>query len=213
MFDKRWPRPRYLILAGLAAAVLMPGIVRSPSGLAQNRSDPDQREQPPESPRDRDRDQDRDRSRRDENGRDRRTNQPERSRGRGFPPQNRRAPEGTEEGMPELQLAPRRDRDRFHDPRWRLGVYAYDTNTGVRITRVLPETPAWRAGLERGDQIITVDGYQIGIVNGRLYPLGEELQRRADREGDVTLLVQNVRNGRLVNVDVGLERRRFFRRP
>ena len=74
------------------------------------------------------------------------------------------------------------------------------------MTDVIRDTPAWDAGLETGDTIVTVDGYQIGFVNNQLYSLGDELQRRADRYGRVTLLVQNRRNGRLVNVDVQLDR-------
>ena len=90
--------------------------------------------------------------------------------------------------------------------RWRLGVYTEDTPTGVIVTSVIRDTPAWDAGLEEGDTIVTVNGYQVGYIDRRLYPLGEELQRRAGRNGRVTLLVQNRRNGRLVNVDVQLER-------
>jgi hypothetical protein len=117
--------------------------------------------------------------------------------------------EGTEEGMPSAQFAPPgQPGARFLPAQWKLGVYASNTDTGVRITRVIPRTPAFQAGLERGDKIVTVDGYQIGFVKGRLYPLGEELQRRAGRNGHVTLLVHNWRNGELLNVEVQLERRR-----
>ena len=107
---------------------------------------------------------------------------------------------------PSTYLVPPREPRR--GDRWRLGVYTEDTPTGVTVTNVIRDTPAWDAGLEEGDTIITVDGYQVGYVDRRLYPLGEELQRRADRNGGVTLLVQNRRNGRLVNVDVQLERAR-----
>jgi hypothetical protein len=117
--------------------------------------------------------------------------------------------EATEEGMPKALLVPPDGdrRERFWAGRWRLGVYTYDTDTGVVITRVLPGTPAWREGLEPRDVIVAVDGYQVGYVGRYLYPLGEELQRRADRNGRVTLLVQNRRDRRLLNLDVGLTRR------
>jgi hypothetical protein len=118
---------------------------------------------------------------------------------------------GTEDGRPEPQLVrPRDGRWPWRPPRapsWRLGVYANNTNTGVRVTRVVPRSPAWQAGLETGDRIVTVDGYQVGYVNGRLYSLGEELDRQAGPRGQVTLLVQNRRNARLINVEVDLERR------
>ena len=61
---------------------------------------------------------------------------------------------------------------------------------------------AQRAGLEAGDTIVTVEGYQVGYVSGRLYDMSEELARRVDRQGRVTLLVRNHRDGRLVNVPV-----------
>jgi hypothetical protein len=120
--------------------------------------------------------------------------------------------EGTPEGMPRAQIAPR-DGDfapRILPRRWQLGVHAYNTDNGVVITNVLPRSPAWQAGLERGDVIVTIDGFQIGYVDRRLYPLGEELQHRAGPRGRVLLLVQNVRNRRLVNIDVRLERDRDF---
>jgi membrane-associated protease RseP (regulator of RpoE activity) len=130
-----------------------------------------------------------------------------------LPPRRERGTnEGTEDGRPEIQLVPPRDDPwRPGPPRessWWLGVYAYNTSTGVRVTRVVPDSPAWDAGLESGDRIVTVDGYQVGYVNGRLYSLGEELDRSAGPRGGVTLLVQNRRNGRLVNVEADLERRR-----
>lgn len=119
--------------------------------------------------------------------------------------------EGTEEGLPELRSAPgeRRVAPYFLPPdrqRWRLGVFAHNTDTGVVITRVLPGSAARRAGLERGDRIVTVGGYQVGWVEDRLYPLGAELQRQAGRRGDVNLLVQNVRNDRLLNIHLQLDR-------
>ena len=89
--------------------------------------------------------------------------------------------------------------------RWRLGVTGEPLDVGFRIRDVLPRSPASRAGLETHDIIVAVGGYQIGLVNGRLYPLEDELQRRASPEGRVRLLVQDRRSSRLVNVDVVLE--------
>lgn len=89
-------------------------------------------------------------------------------------------------------------------PRWWLGVYVYDTPAGVVVTRVVPNSPAARAGLEPRDAIVTVEGYQVGYVGRRLYALGPELQQRANPNGEVLLLVQNWRNGELTNMDVRL---------
>jgi hypothetical protein len=119
--------------------------------------------------------------------------------------------EGTEEGMPQLRAAPRGERvaPQWLPPDrrgWRLGVFAHNTDTGVVITRVIPGTAAQRVGLERGDRIVAVRGFQVGWVEDRLYPLGAELERQAGRRGYVTLLVQNMRNQRLLNLDVPLDR-------
>ncbi len=115
---------------------------------------------------------------------------------------------GTEEGMPAVQPRVTPELDRFRPSRrWRLGVYAYNTSTGVVITGVVPRTPAQQAGLERGDVIVTVNGYQVGYVNDWVYYLGDELQRQAQDDGRVRLLVQNRRNARLINLDVRLSRR------
>jgi len=99
-----------------------------------------------------------------------------------------------------LLLPPGRERGQ-----WKLGVYAYNTDTGVVVTQVVPPSAAARLGLERGDRIVTVDGFQVGWVRDRLYPLGAELQRQAGRRGEVTLLLQNVRNGNLLVRDVRLD--------
>ena len=64
-----------------------------------------------------------------------------------------------------------------------------------------------------GDVIVTVSGYQVGYVGGRVYPLGEELQRRAGPRGEVRLLVHDVRSRDLLNLDVTLERPRIEPMP
>lgn len=116
-------------------------------------------------------------------------------------------------GMPERSAAPGQPRIAPGFPqfppfperaRWWLGVYAYDTSTGVAITRVIPNSPAARAGLEPRDRIVTVEGFQVGYLHRRLYALGPELQLRSDPNGQVRLLVQNWRNGELTNMDVRL---------
>lgn len=98
-------------------------------------------------------------------------------------------------------------------PRWTLGVRVHNLQTGTRIIHVMPSSAAWRVGLEREDVIVSVNGYQVGIVNRHLYDLETELNLRADRSGWVRLLVWNHRNGELVNVDVELDRRRPPPRP
>lgn len=122
--------------------------------------------------------------------------------------------EGTEEGLPKAKIESFDRRERFQpEPRWRLGVYAYNTETGVVITRVIPGSPAWRLGFEPGDRIVTVGGFQVGFVGNRVFCLGEELQLRADPQGRVQLLAQNVRDDGLLNLDIRLESRRHREPP
>ena len=90
----------------------------------------------------------------------------------------------------------------FPNRQFKLGIYGSNTATGVVINRIVPGASAQQAGLEVRDTIVTVGGYQVGMVDGRLYDLGDELSRRVDAAGLVTLLVRNHRNGQLVNVPV-----------
>jgi hypothetical protein len=158
----------------------------------------------PAIPQQRDRDRDR-------QGQDR-EQQIEEPQGRAAPATREPGDEAaTEEGMPAPQIAPpgRSGQPRVSPYilplRWRLGVYAVNTDRGVRITQVAPRSAAARAGLEPRDRIVTVGGYQVGYVNGRLYSLGEELQHRANRSGYVALLVQDHRTGNLTNMGIQLQ--------
>lgn len=91
--------------------------------------------------------------------------------------------------------------------KWRLGVYSKDLDTGVKIYDVVNGGAAYRAGLEINDTIIAVNGYQVGYVNGQLFDCGTEFDRSADQNGWVTLLVQNNRDSKLINVPVQLDSR------
>ena len=91
--------------------------------------------------------------------------------------------------------------------RWRLGVYSKDTETGVRIIQVVRGSAAEKAGLEANDKIVCVAGYQVGYVNGVPYDCAYEFERNADTDGWVTLLVQNNRDSKLLNLPVQLDSR------
>ena len=99
------------------------------------------------------------------------------------------------------------------DRPWYLGVEVRYRDCGAQITRVERRSPAREAGLEVRDTIVTVDGYQVGRINGVLYTLDRELELRADRLGRVTLLVLNHRNGDLVPLPVRLESTDQWRDP
>jgi len=85
---------------------------------------------------------------------------------------------------------------------FRLGIYSRNTDTGVLVTSVTPGSVAQQSGIEAQDIIISVNGYQVGLINGRTYDIAEELQRRVDAQGRVLLLVRNYRDGRLINIPV-----------
>jgi uncharacterized lipoprotein YbaY len=88
---------------------------------------------------------------------------------------------------------------------WRLGVTVDNTTTGVRVRRVERGSPAESAGIEVGDVIVNVGGYQVGYVGGRLFDVGEEFRRRVDSQGRVELLVRDVRRNELRVLNVGLK--------
>jgi hypothetical protein len=131
------------------------------------------------------------------------------------PDGNRERSEGLDEGIPDLEAQPqfRNAQPHFVPPPgdWKLGVSAHNTETGAVITHVVPGSAAARRGLEQGDRIVSVGGYQVGYVGDLLYPLGFELQRQAGPSGEVLLLVQNVRNSELLSLDVRLDRAGRYR--
>jgi len=91
--------------------------------------------------------------------------------------------------------------------RWRLGVNVRDTDAGVLIIEVFQGTAANRAGIEVGDIVVSVNGYQVGNVLGRVYDIADEFERRADPQGRVRFLILDARTGELVNRDINLDRR------
>ena len=101
-----------------------------------------------------------------------------------------------------------RDRDNGPAPSgqpsgtYKLGITPRNTDTGVQILQVAAGSVAQRSGLEPNDVIVNVAGYQVGLVGGRLYDIGDELAKRVDSRGRVSLLVRNSRDGKLINVPV-----------
>jgi uncharacterized lipoprotein YbaY len=87
---------------------------------------------------------------------------------------------------------------------WRLGVAIENVDTGVVLTDVESGLPAERAGLERGDIIVNVEGFQVGYVDGALYDLGDEIRRRVDPQGQVNFLIYDQRQRRLQSLPINL---------
>jgi predicted metalloprotease with PDZ domain len=79
-----------------------------------------------------------------------------------------------------------------------LGVYLGESNGRVRLDGIVKDDPAWRSGLDYGDEIITVDGNEIADIQSLRALLighgpGEELEFVVSRYG------QN----RTINVTLG----------
>jgi uncharacterized lipoprotein YbaY len=81
-----------------------------------------------------------------------------------------------------------------------LGIMAKNTPTGVEVVSVNPGSVAQASGLQAGDTIINVAGYQVGMVGDRLYDVGDEVARHVNAAGQVPLLVRNGRTGGLVTI-------------
>ena len=81
-----------------------------------------------------------------------------------------------------------------------LGIMAKNTPTGVEIVSVNPGSVAQASGLQAGDTIINVAGYQVGMVGDRVYDVGDEVARHVNAAGQVPLLVRNGRTGALVAI-------------
>jgi uncharacterized lipoprotein YbaY len=77
---------------------------------------------------------------------------------------------------------------------------ARNTANGVEVVNVNPGSVAQASGLQAGDTIINVAGYQVGMVEDRLYDVGDEVARHLNASGQVPLLVRNGRTGALVTM-------------
>ena len=73
------------------------------------------------------------------------------------------------------------------------------------VQEVQRGSAADRARIEVGDVIVSVAGYQVGLVEDRLYQLSEEINRRASETGAVTLLIQDHRSYGLASVRIQLD--------
>jgi len=85
---------------------------------------------------------------------------------------------------------------------YRLGINVQNSPVGVQVVNVNAGSVAQAAGIEPGDTILTVAGYQVGFVGERLFDLGDEIARRIDPTETVLLLIRNGRTGGLANVPV-----------
>lgn len=89
---------------------------------------------------------------------------------------------------------------------WKLGVSTRDLpDRGVEVIRVSRDSAAERAGIRRGDFILTVNGSPVGKFRGRDYDLSDVVNSRADSYGRVVLVVHIRKTGRLESLAVQLD--------
>jgi hypothetical protein len=74
-----------------------------------------------------------------------------------------------------------------------LGIQVDDAPRGLRISEVSPNSPAFRFGLERGDYLLDVMGFPVGLHGGAYFPLADALNQNVRRDGWVNVLVWNRR--------------------
>lgn len=93
------------------------------------------------------------------------------------------------------------NRTRTAPPAYSLGLSAEETEVdgrpALKIVRIQPDSAAARAGLEKGDVLVKIDGKPIGNIESLVTAL-------RNSNGRITLTVRDVRTGREVPVDVDL---------
>ncbi len=88
---------------------------------------------------------------------------------------------------------------------WTVGVIGDNTDAGVRVRQVAPDSAAARANVAPGDVIVCVGGDQVGHVGRQVFDLREKLNQHADSRGRVLSLVHSPRLGQLRPVSLQLQ--------
>ncbi|TWT56364.1 YbaY family lipoprotein [Allorhodopirellula solitaria] len=88
---------------------------------------------------------------------------------------------------------------------WTLGVTGKNTDVGLALDSVSPNSAAARAGLSAGDIVVCVNGVQVGIVGSKIFDIAQILNQHADSLGNVRLLVMYRRTGQLGTVPIKLD--------
>jgi C-terminal processing protease CtpA/Prc len=86
---------------------------------------------------------------------------------------------------------------------YRLGVHAEYIGRGALITSILKDSPAAKAGFDRCDRILRIDGFEVGCIDGVLFPIQSELRRA--KGGKVSIEYVQYRTGKTIVVEVVLK--------
>lgn len=83
-----------------------------------------------------------------------------------------------------------------------IGVVLDDADeTGIKVIGVSPDGPAERAGIEQGDILVTMGGYELGTTTGDESDDGLEQARKNFKAGE-PIAVTYRRNDKLIDVNV-----------
>jgi len=79
-----------------------------------------------------------------------------------------------------------------------LGINMREVAQGVRVFRVLPDTPADRAGLRRGDVILEYNGQKIGSIKDLKWAIGD-----TEADAEVAMKVLRKKTEQILRVKIG----------
>jgi uncharacterized lipoprotein YbaY len=87
---------------------------------------------------------------------------------------------------------------------WKLGVNIQNTESGAVVTAVAPNSPAQQANISPGDVIVAVGSSRLGIVDGRIVELADELRKFTDNYGRINVLLFDSRSRTLRSANATL---------
>lgn len=87
---------------------------------------------------------------------------------------------------------------------WKLGVNIQNTESGAVVTAVAPNSPAQQANIYPGDVIVAVGSSRLGIVDGRIVELADELRKFTDNYGRINVLLFDSRSRTLRSANATL---------
>lgn len=87
---------------------------------------------------------------------------------------------------------------------WKLGVGIQNNDVGAIVTTVAPGSAAQQVGLNVNDVVIAAGPSRLGVVDGRVIELAEEIKRYADSYGRINLLIMDSRTRSLRSVTANL---------